>query len=82
MPTTKLNSTLNSSHAPSVKELTGARCTLELSRFINPKNPDEVIIHHRNLAIIVDREVWNMATLQAKALSVKSFAEVREELNR
>lgn len=81
MPTT-INSTLNSSHAPSVKELTGARCTLELSRFINPSNPNEVIIHHKDIAIIVDREVWNMATLQAKALSVKSFAEIREELNR
>ena len=70
------------SHAPTVRELTGARCTLELSRFINPNNPNEIIIHHRNLAIVVDRDVWNMATLQAKALSVKSFAEIREELNR
>lgn len=82
MSTTKLNPTLNSNHAPTVRELTGARCTLELSRFINPNNPNEIIIHHRNLAIVVDRDVWNMATLQAKALSVKSFAEIREELNR
>lgn len=81
MPTT-INSTLNSSHAPSVKELTGARCTLELSRFINPSNPNEVIIHHKNIAIVVDREVWNMTSLQAKAKEIKSFSEVREELNR
>lgn len=59
-----------------VRGLTDAYSTMQYAHFVNPCNPDEVIINYDGIAIVVNRRVWNMEGLDAPVLTVRDIREI------
>ena len=81
MNTISNTTTMSTTTVPTVKSITGEQCTLHLARFINPNNEDEVIVHYKDFALVVNKRLWNLLSVNAKVQKIESFDEFKNSLD-
>lgn len=81
MNTISNTTTMSTTTAPTIKSITGEHCTLQLARFINPLNENEVIIHYKDFALVVNKRLWNLLSVNAKVQRIESFEEFKNSLD-
>lgn len=76
-----MSTTISGIAVPTIKSITGEHCTLQLARFINPLNEDEVIVHYKDFALVVNKRLWNLLSVNAKVQRIESFEEFKNSLD-
>lgn len=73
---------MNTTSLSTIRNITGAKTTMSFAHFINPNNPDEVIVDFNNIALVVSKRAWNMVSLDAVVERAEDMADIRSQFTR